>query len=289
MSRKECSNILFICIIVGIPLYFLINFMTPILIIGIIILVIALMTARMDSKSQEKQLENIIHVEFIERTKIYKEGFEHTGFSIGTSGHGRAYFGKRKRLQGIQATFYVTYSDKEPQNISVKEGTTQYFKLMSYMRQQNMKESRVAHKKNDEVVIQPVKEEKNMAEIEPTVISDRIKLDPPKVLEIPFDVLPNEYSLEVRHQSCIYKQTDYNDVRYEVDIRCEVHYDASVKGITNRRIVVSLYDSKDRIFAVQNTWPDRLDKSGCKVVEINFWKDIYEEPSKVSISIERCP
>lgn len=60
-----------------------------------------------------------------------------------------------------------------------------------------------------------MKEEQNREEIEPTAISDRIKLDPPKVLEVPFEILPNEYSLEVRHQSCIYKQTNYDNVRYE--------------------------------------------------------------------------
>lgn len=264
-------------------------FCTP---IGILLLCVVVLTAIIyavvNARNQAKQLENIVHVEFLGRTKIYTDGFEHTGFSVGTSGHGRAYFGKRKRLQGIEATFYVTYSDKEPQTVSAMEGTERYFKLISHTEQQNVESQRKRDKESTQSDTKQVKQDQKEPKKEELAPAEEMKLRPPKLLEIPFDVLPNEYSVEVRHQSCIYKQTKYDGGRYEVDVRCEIHYDPSVKGVTNRRIVVSLYDKQDRIFAVRRTWPERLDRSGCKVVEINFWQDIFEEPSKVSIGVERC-
>ena len=275
-------------VIVGIIILCIAFIFTP---IGILLLCVVILLAIIYSvtmaKRQAKQLENIAHVKFIGRAKIYKEGFEQTGFSIGTSGRGRLYFGKRKRLQGTEVTFYVTYSDKDPQLVSTMEGTEQYFKLMSYINQQNTEDIGARIEAGAQSIPKSV-EENQQKLTEELVPAKRLKLNPPKLLEIPFEVLPNEFSVEVRHQSCIYKQTEYDGGRYEVDVRCEVHYDSSVKGVTNRRIVISLYDSKDRIFAVRNTWPEHLDKSGCKVAEINFWENIYEEPSKVSISIERC-
>lgn len=282
---KGYSTIIFLCIVVGIPLYILGNYMTPILIIGAIILVIAIVTAIANQKDQSKQLENIVSVELIGRTNVYKEGFENTGFSIGTSGHGRAYFGKRKRLQGVEATFYVRYSDKSPKTISVMEGTEHYFKLLSYLGQNGETPRNKERKAQPEP--EPKIQEQQTEQSEKFASLEEIKT-PPKILEVPFEVLPNEYSIEVRHQSCIYKRTEYDNGRYEVDVRCEVHYDPMAKGVTNRRVVISLYDSKGRIFAIRNTYPQHLDKSGCQVVEINFWQDIYEEPSKVSISVEKC-
>lgn len=130
------SAIIFLCIVVGIPLYILGNYMTPILIIGAIILAIAIVAMIANQKTKSKRLENIVSVEVIGRTNVYKEGFENTGFSIGTSGHGRAYFGKRKQLQGVEVTFYVRYLDRSPKTISVMEGTEDYFKLLSYISEQ---------------------------------------------------------------------------------------------------------------------------------------------------------
>ena len=282
---KGYGTIIFLCIVVGIPLYILGNYMTPILIVGAIILVIAIVAVVANQKTQSKQLENIVDVELIGRTNIYKEGFENTGFSIGASGHGRAYFGKRKRLQGVKATFYVRYLDKSPKTISVMAGTEHYFKLLSYLE----KSDETSRNEDRRVQSEPElkMQERRIEQSEKFVTLEEVKIQP-KILEIPFEVLPNEYSLEVRHQSCTYKRTESDGDRYEVDVRCEVHYDPLAKGVTNRRIVVSLYDSKERIFAVRNTYPQHLDKSGCQVVEINFWKDIYEEPSKVSISVEKC-
>ena len=259
--------------------------MTPILIYGAIILVIAIVVVIADQKDQSKQLENIVSVELIGRTNVYKEGFENTGFSIGTSGHGRAYFGKRKRLQGVEATFYLWYSDKSPKTFSVMEGTEYYFKLLSYLGKSDETARNEDRKAQSDP--KPKIQERKAEKSERLSPLEEVKT-PPKILEVPFEVLPNEYSIEVKHQSCIYKRTEDDGGRYEVDVLCEVHYDPMVKGVTNRRIVVSLYDSKDRIFAIRNTWPQHLDKSGCQVVKINFWKDIYEEPSKISISVEKC-
>ena len=70
------------------------------LIIAVIFVFSFLIGLVVHEQKGKKELENITRVDFINRSKVYKEGFEHTGFSIGSNGHGRAYFGKRKRCPG---------------------------------------------------------------------------------------------------------------------------------------------------------------------------------------------
>lgn len=228
-------------------------------------------------KEQEKQLNNIVHVELISQERVYKEGFEHTGFSIGTSGRGRAYFGKRKRMLGVKATFRVSYTDKATQTVIAMDGTEQYNKLLSYIERQ----------KNQEQEQQKRTEMQAKEQFQPTPKARVAKIKKePKYLEIPFEILPNEYAIKIKHQSCVFKFEEYDGGRYEVDVRFEVHYDPTVKGVTNRKVVVCLYDVQGRMTAVRSDW-NHLDKSGCKIIELNFWKDIVDEPAKISVGIEK--
>lgn len=275
-NGKGYATIIFLCFFLGIPLYLFANYFQIILALIAIVIGIVLVYIFVASYIKKKQLENITHVQLIGKTDIYRERFENTGFSIGTNGHGRAYFRRRKDFQKSEVSFYITYSDKDPQTVLVMDDSKAYFKLLSYIERQNNVEQECP-----KIAEQEASPELSLVQVEK-------EIDKPRFLDIPFVVLQNEYSVEVKHQSCIYKRMEYDKDHFEVDIRCEVYYNPLKKGITNRKIVVSLYDKKDRIIAVKSAWPDRLDKSGCKVLEINFGQNILEEPSKVSISIDRC-
>lgn len=253
----------------------------------VIALILFCIICVISAKKESREMEHITHVSLIGQANVYEEKYEHTGVSIGTSGHGRAYFRKRKHLKGVESTFRVFYSDKPPKIIKVMENTGKYCKLISYIDRQELKAQNLRDTAPASAEEESVQTSAGRVLVEVCRTESKSPLDPPKFLDIPFEVLPNEYSLEVRHQSCIYKQTKYDNGRCEVDIRFEAYYDPTIKGVTNRKIVVSLYDQKGRIFAVSDTGFRRLDKSGCKVVSLNFWQDIIEEPSQVSISIEK--
>lgn len=251
------------------------------LIIAVIFVFSFLIGLVVHEQKGKKELENITRVDFINRSKVYKEGFEHTGFSIGSNGHGRAYFGKRKRLIGIETTFYVTYSDKSPKYITASEGTKKFSTLMQYFEHQEQAEYHRMEETQKKNELKPVEQ----VTLQPTNVENP-KKEKPKFLDIPFIILPNEFSIEISNQSCVYQPREYDAESYEVYIRFEIHYDSTVKGVTNRKVICALYDSNDRIFSTRSAL-DHLSKSGCQIVEINFWDNIYEEPAKVSIGVER--
>lgn len=231
---------------------------------------------------QDHQLENIAHVTLVSRNEIFKTCFENTGFSVGAKGNGRLYFSKRNRLQRVEVTFHVTYHNNFSKNITVMEKSNAYYKLLSYVEKEKSKD----HKEEvDRIINKKVKQSQTNSMISGDTNLNSCDI---RFLDIPFEVLPNEYGLEIKHQSCMIKRLSCPDTQYEINVRCEAHYDSSIKGITNRKIVVSLYDQKGRIIEVKNMWPERLDKSGCKMVSICFGQNIIEEPSKVSVGIERC-
>lgn len=227
--------------------------------------------------------QNIDRVEIVDSTKVYQEKFENTGFSIGTNGHGRAYFGKRKRLKGTEVTFLISYTDKPQRTVKAMEGSNQYNTLMEYIYRQDEEEKQ--RKKSQKETI-PSSGTSTIQAVQ-TVPSAEIKQIPqkekPKYLEIPFEILPNEYSLEITHQTCIY-QLSYGN--HETVIRGEARYNPDVRGITNRKLVISIYDKDGHIMGVKSSFSEYLDKSGCKIIDATFYKT-EEEPAKVSIGIEK--
>lgn len=284
MRRKGKGNdtAIFLCFLVGIPLYLLVNYSNLIIILLAIIAVIIIISVLATDCKKKKELENITSVQLVERAKIYKEGFENTGFSIGTSGHGRAYFGKRKHPQGVEATFCVTYSDKPMEQVKAMEGSEQYFKLLSYIERQDKQEMNKhrAEQKEKETKELIAKQElqAQLKELESKKMNDR-----KYYIEVPFEVLPNEFGLEIFHQSC---QIVIEYGQKKIRVRFEVRYNTETKGARNRRIVCAALDSEDKIVSV-NRERTGLDKSGGKIMDIVFWDNIEEDPSKVTIGLER--
>lgn len=254
--------------------------------------IIAIVIAVIGIHVSNTELENIQSVSLVDEIQWTKKQYYNSGFSVGMKGNPRFYYRSKNVPHHVEAKFRVRYKDGKVKTISRNKGTTDYNYLITCIQNQAQQQ-----KKQAEAMQQKRKQdEKNASVISQQTIPETQKINVvapsknrKKYLNIPFEVLPNEYAMEVRHQSCAFKSVPYNDAgneRYEVDICCEVHFDPNVKGVTNRRVVVSLYDAQGRITYVMKDW-DHLTKSGCRIIDINFWKEINDEPSKVSFSLEK--
>ena len=80
--------------------------------------------------------EHMTHVEFLGWRDVYTEGTENTGFSYGTDGAFRTYYGNVRRYAGRNAVFYVEYSNKNPRSLSVQPGSRKFDKLVKFMENQ---------------------------------------------------------------------------------------------------------------------------------------------------------
>lgn len=276
MSHKGNSDIgclLTICAIVGIVLF--ITSEHGIYIIAAIAAVIVLYFV-ISAVENHKNLKNITHVEITGRSNIYDEGYENTGFSVGTKGSMRFYFGKKKRLRGKEVTFHVSYSDKDSKIISAMEDTSVYNKLMEYV---YADESDAPKTKGDE----PKKFAEN-SEKQGKIVSKPVEETKQcYYIDVPFEVIPNDYHLTVHHQSC---QMIIGSDCKEVKIMFEVNYDQAAKGANNRRLVCALLDKDDKIVSVVNDWKS-LSKSGGRILDLTFWQNITDEPSKIRIGLEQ--
>lgn len=267
-----------LCVLVAIIFLFYKPFIA---ILGIVVLFF--ICAFVCKLNDDKKINSAVEARMLsKRTNIYKNTYEHSGFSISSRGYGRSYWKAKKQKVGTNVSFEITDSSGKTSIVTVLEDSEEYNILVSKQKKSSLHSSYKSQKEVFPPYIMP----RSNALVE-TQSSLKPPAAKPKILNIPFEILPNEYSLEIKHESCIFERTDGGCGRYEVNLFFELHYNPNIRGITNRHVVASLYNKDGKIVAVQNTWPKTLDKSGCKIIEIKFWKDIEEEPTKVSISLER--
>lgn len=87
---------------------------------------------------ERKDTKNMTYVEFLGWRDVYTEGTENVGYSYGTNGELRAYYGPVRRYAGQEAVFYVEYTDKKPRRISVREYSGKFKVFKEFLEKQNI-------------------------------------------------------------------------------------------------------------------------------------------------------
>ena len=224
-------------------------------------------------QNEYRSMKNIERVELINRTDIYKSGLGATGFSLGLDGKPRILLGSQTNYERTDVTFFVYYTDKQPQKITVKEGSKKYQKLLSYVGREAAKQESLPQ------ISAPAPQIT-------TAPAPKIAENPQEkryYVDVPFEVLSNEFSLNISFQSCQMIETEE---KKKAEVRFEASYDPKVKGVRSQRVVCAVVDSKNRIVSVMRDVRN-LDGSGRKLVDITFWQNIEETPTRVRVGLER--
>lgn len=98
------------------------------LVIGILIWVLTL--------PNPKDVQDLKRVEIIDATRLYKAGYENSGFSIGKSGM-RSYYRRKNRYVGTDIKFRVTYNTGRVATVTAREGTERCKTLLDFMEAQD--------------------------------------------------------------------------------------------------------------------------------------------------------
>ena len=85
-----------------------------------------------------KDVQDLKRVEIIEAIKLYKAGYENSGFSIGKSGM-RSYYRRKNRYIGTDIKFRVTYNTGRVATVTAREGTERCNTLLRFMENQDMR------------------------------------------------------------------------------------------------------------------------------------------------------
>ena len=83
-----------------------------------------------------KDVQDLKRVEIIDAIKLYKAGYENSGFSIGKSGM-RSYYRRKNRYIGTDIKFRVTYNTGRTATVTAREGTERCNTLLTFMENQD--------------------------------------------------------------------------------------------------------------------------------------------------------
>lgn len=83
-----------------------------------------------------KDVQDLKRVEIIDATRLYKAGYENSGFSIGKSGM-RSYYRRKNRYVGTDIKFRVTYNSGRIATVTAREGTERCNTLITFMENQD--------------------------------------------------------------------------------------------------------------------------------------------------------
>ena len=81
----------------------------------------------------KKQTENVQSAVVVGRTTVMKQTYQHSVFSIGSSGHSRFYWRTKNVPDYIEVQFDVTYTNGSMRRVKAIDGTEKYERLMSYV------------------------------------------------------------------------------------------------------------------------------------------------------------
>lgn len=251
--------------------------------IGFVILLIAAPIIIYWLGSENRKLKNIEHTEVVNSTVLYGENTSPSGYSISSNGNFRVYHRIRQVPVGTLVEFKVFYTDGRPWEIvKAKSGTYKFETLASKIADKKEKISN-NHSLNP-IDVSATKNNTPLADAEP--------LDPPintaskpSALDIPFEIMPNEFNLEVSYFNCLMTKENCDAVNCEV--KFAIKYDGTVRGVRNRHIMCAFVNSEGKIQEIMPCFRN-MDTSGCGLVEVKFWRNITSPPSKIIISIEKA-
>lgn len=292
---EGCMMALVLAVLV---LYVLFTYWQYIAIFAVIFIAIIIIGLVVHASNVSEQLKNIQYAVILRRTRVMTTKSRPSGYSISSRGNFRAYWRFRNEVDHIEVEFEVHYESGEVRRITANEDSSLYNGLMPYV---GLKPKPPVPKPTPPppiveppkpVEISPPKEPiKHMDEVKP--LPEANPAEPPKpkrkeeekrFAEVPFEVAPNEYSLEISYPSC--QMIRRASGEYRIEVRFAISYDPMVKGIRNRVITCATVDSAGRMTAVRRD-NKVLDLSGSRMVDIMFWENAEQEPAKIVIGVDR--
>lgn len=295
--KKNDGGCLVAVLIAGVPLYLIFTYWPYIGIFAVLVVAAVIICVIANSAYVSAQLKNVQYAVILGKTRVMTAKSRPSGYSISSRGNFRAYWRFRNEVDHIEVEFEVHYESGEVRRITANEDSSLYNGLMPYV---GLKPKPPVPKPTPPppiveppkpVEISPPKEPiKHMDEVKP--LPEANPEEPPKpkrkeekrFAEVPFEVAPNEYSLEISYPSC--QMIRRASGEYRIEVRFAISYDPMVKGIRNRVITCATVDSAGRMTAVRRD-NKVLDLSGSRIVDIMFWENAEQEPAKIVIGVDR--
>lgn len=227
----------------------------------------------------------------MKRTKVMRDTVRPSGFSIGSKGSFRSYYRFGHEYSHTEVKFEVHYNDGSVRHITANVGSNAYQKLIACPSSPPKPKEKPARIQSRPTVAAkqtpPPSKAPELSQAAPAVQESGDKAKPQqeaRYVEVPFEVLPNEYGLKVSYPSC--QMVKRSSGEYRIYIRFGITYDASVKGVRNRCVKCATVDSAGRMTAVRKEWKV-LDLSGGKLVEMIFADNADQEPAKIVVGLDR--
>lgn len=103
-----------------------------------------------------------------------------------------------------------------------------------------------------------------------------------KDMDIPIQILPNEYNLTLSNVSIKHIVCDIGESHYDyVTLKCRVNYSLNGKKAGKRKIIFVSYDTKDGVLEICGDYKEyKFTELGFEFVEICF-----EKPQLTGISV----
>ena len=103
-----------------------------------------------------------------------------------------------------------------------------------------------------------------------------------KDLNIPIQILPNEYNLSVSNVSVKHTVSDVGELHFDyITLKCRVNYSLNGKKAGKRKIIFVSYDAKDGVLEICGEHKEyRFTELGFDFVELCF-----EKPCLTGISV----
>lgn len=295
--KKNDGGCLVAVLIVGVPLYLIFTYWPYIAIFAVLVVAAVIICVIANSAYVSAQLKNVQYAVILGKTRVMTTKSRPSGYSISSRGNFRAYWRFRNEVDHIEVEFEVHYESGEVRRITANEDSSLYNGLMPYV---GLKPKPPVPKPTPPPpIVEPPKPVEISPPKEPTKHMDEVKplpeanpAEPPKqkrkeekrFAEVPFEVAPNEYSLEISYPSC--QMIRWASGEYRIEVRFAISYDPMVKGIRNRVITCATVDSAGRMTAVRRD-NKVLDLSGSRMVDIMFWENAEQEPAKIVIGVDR--
>ena len=184
---------------------------------------------------------------------------------------GKVYIGMLKT--DVRFLFLVTLSDGTVDIIQEQEGTTRCNNVLALSMSEDDSEEVTAEAK---------------AKASPAVETnqcERSEVD----IDIPVEILPNLYSLNVSNVSIKHRQTYKNGIKaYDsIGFKCRVNYSLNGRKEGKRYIIVTTYDESDGVRDIRGEYDKyHFTEAGFEFIEWNF--DNYDKCpiSKIGISVK---
>lgn len=295
--KKNDGGCLVAVLIVGVPLYLIFTYWPYIAIFAVLVVAAVIICVIANSAYVSAQLKNVQYAVILGKTRVMTTKSRPSGYSISSRGNFRAYWRFRNEVDHIEVEFEVHYESGEVRRITANEDSSLYNGLMPYVVAKpkppitNPAPPPQIAELPKLVEISPPKEPiKHMDEVKPLPKANPAEPPKPKrkeekrFAEVPFEVAPNEYSLEISYPSC--QMIRRASGEYRIEVRFAISYDPMVKGIRNRVITCATVDSAGRMTAVRRD-NKVLDLSGSRMVDIMFWENAEQEPAKIVIGVDR--